>query len=145
MSEKTTVDKVGKPLPQCKAILLCNRAIFEARTGQWSLIGIVHKFVFPKLPAQTQRMTAYLHLVEGIGQYDISAEVWDLTMGHCLAKGQGATVEFQDRLDSRVIEIQMPPLPFHHPGSFDVVVYANGEEIDRQKFTVSCVQPSGNT
>jgi hypothetical protein len=31
----------NKPLPKCKAILLCDRIIEEAGTGQVSLIGIL--------------------------------------------------------------------------------------------------------
>ncbi len=31
----------------------------------------------------------------------------------------------------------VPPLPVAHPGVYDLVVFASGQEIDRQKFTVS--------
>ncbi len=144
MSQKTASEKVGKPVPQCKAILLCERVIMEAGTGKVNLIGVVHKFVFPSLPAQTQPMTAYLQLVEGIGRYNITAEVWDLTTGQSLAQGQGAAVEFQDRLAVIQLLLPLPPLPLHHEGSFDVVVFANGQEIDRQKFTVTCALAGGN-
>jgi len=145
MSQNTESEKVGKPLPRCKAILLCERAILEAGTGQWSLIGIIHKLVFPRLPAQTRPMTAYLQLVEGIGSYKITAEVWDLTAGHSLAQGQGTTVEFRDRLGIIQFSLPLPPLPLHHEATFDVVVFADSQEIDRQKFTVSCARADGNT
>ena len=88
MSQKAASEKVGKPLPQCKAILLCERAIMEAGTNKTSLIGIIHKLVFPSLPALSQPMTAYLQLVEGIGSYQISAAVWDLGADRSLAQGQ---------------------------------------------------------
>ncbi len=144
MSETMASEKVGKPLPQCKAILLCERAIREAGTNQVSLIGLVRKFVVPRLPAQTQPVTAYLQLVEGIGRYNISAEVRDLTTGQVLAQGGGATVEFQDRLAILDFLLPLPPLPLTHEGSFDVVVFANGQEIDRQKFTVTCAPADGS-
>jgi hypothetical protein len=65
MSEPRTSEKTGKPLPRCKAILLCERTIREAETGKWSLIGIIHKLVFPRLPATTQPMTAYAEFDPG--------------------------------------------------------------------------------
>jgi hypothetical protein len=135
--------KVGKPVPQCKAILLCERAIREAGTNQHSLIGIVRRFVVPRLPAQSQPVTAYLQLAEGVGSYNISAEVRDLTTGQPLAQGQGATIEFQDRLTVLEFLLPLPPLPLRQEGGLELVVFANGEEIDRQKITVSCSPPGG--
>ncbi len=143
MSESRTSEKTGKPLPRCKAILLCERTIREAETGKWSLIGIIHKLVFPKLPAVTQPMTAYMELAEGIGSYEISAEIRDLATGQSLAHGGGAKFEFKDRLSVLQINLPLPPLPLHHVGSFEFIVFANDEEIDRQKFEVSCAAAGG--
>jgi hypothetical protein len=144
MSHKSEGQKAGKPVPQCKAILLCDRAITEADTGKVSLIGIFHKLVLPKAPAQTQPMTVFLQLVEGIGRYNITAEVLDLATGLSLAQGKGAAVEFTDRFAVIHFMLPLPPLPLQHEGSYDVVVFANGQEIDRQKFTVSCGQVGGS-
>ena len=71
------------------------------------------------------------------------AEVVDLTTDQSLARGQGAALEFHDRLGAIQFLLPLPPLPFHHAGSYEVIVFADGREIDRQKFTVSCSPAAG--
>jgi hypothetical protein len=144
MSKIEGVEKVGKPVPRCKTILLCERAITEPGTSKVDLIGVHDKLVVPRVPTQARPMTLFLQLVDWIGRYSITAEVIDLNTGHSLANGKGATFEFKDRLAVIQIILPLPPLPLQHEGSFDVVVFADGQEIDRRKFTVSCGQPQGD-
>jgi hypothetical protein len=136
MSENKASETVGKPPPKCKAMLLCERTILEVGSNKWSVIGIIHKVVCPRLPAHVLPINAFIQLTEGTGTYAITAGVWDLSTDKPLAQGQGATVEFADRLSVLQFALPLPPLLITHTGSFDVVVFADGQEIDRQKFTV---------
>ena len=142
LSQRAGSGRAGKPVPRCKALLLCERALRDAGTGQFSLIGIVRQFVVPRLPAQSPPVTAYLQLAEGIGSYAISAAVGDLSTGQALAEGQGASFSFPDRLTVLEILLPLPPLPLRHEGSFDLVVSADGQEVERQKFAV-VLSPAG--
>jgi hypothetical protein len=132
----------GKPPPKCKAILLCDQTIIEMVTRKVSVIGIFDNFVLPQFPGMTRPATAFLQLVTGIGRYEIVIEIQDLRDNRVLARAAGPGVEFPERLQKMNLMIPIPPLPLHHPGVYDVVVYANGQEIDRQQFTaVSPIAP----
>jgi hypothetical protein len=135
--------RAEKPLPRCKAILLCDHTIVEAGTGKVSLIGIVHAFAFPTFPALTRPMTAYLQLTEGIGRYEVGLEIRDLAMSQAIAQARGAAIEFADRLATVQLMLPIPALALQHMGPYEVLVFANGQEIDRQKFTALSVAGAG--
>ena len=61
------------PPPTCKAILLCQMAIFEQGTGNPSLINIFDRIVLDSLPGKVSQCV-FLQLVNGIGAYDIVVE-----------------------------------------------------------------------
>jgi hypothetical protein len=127
--------KEEKPPPQCKAILLCQQTIVEADTASVSLIGIIHEIAIPGFPGQTRSMEAFLQLVDGIGRYDINVEVHDLREDRIIAKATGPRVDFPNRLATLQLAIPVPSLPIAHQGRYDLIVFANGREIDRQQFT----------
>jgi hypothetical protein len=125
-----------KPPPQCKAILLCEQTIIQAGSEKVSLIGIVRVLHLFAMPGQTAPMDLFLQLVDGFGRYDVTIEVQDLAEDRVIAKGSGPTVFFPDPLVVRQLILPIPALPIGHAGSYDVIVLANGQEVDRQQFTV---------
>ncbi len=140
MAKKRSPKK--KPPPKCKAILLCDRTIVEAGTGKASLIGIFDKFFVAQFPGVTSPFMAYVQLVDGIGKYTLSVEVHDLREGTVLAKMPPVEIEFAERITKAVLMFAAPPLPLPHEGSYDFVVLADDQEIDRQKFEAS--SPGGS-
>lgn len=126
--------KGQRPPPRCKAILLCDQVIVEAGTGRASIIGTLDRFMLPRYPGRMQPFQAFLHLLNGIGRYDIVVELHDLKENRVLGRGVGIGLEFKDRLQRMNVVIPIPPLPLPHPGVYDIVVFANGQEIDRQQF-----------
>jgi len=85
----------------------------------------------------------FLQLIGGIGRYHIAIEVRDLHEDEIIAQQDGE-IEFSDRLNRLSLEINVPPLPLDHPGAYDVVVLADGQEIDRQQFEAVLVrEPNG--
>lgn len=126
--------RTGKPPPKCKAILLCDHAIVEAVTGKISVIGIFDRFSLPRFPGFTRPITVYLQLVDGIGRDDIIIEIHDLRENQVLARATGAGIEFSERLTKINLMIPIPPLPIQHGGSYDLVVFADNQEIDRAQF-----------
>lgn len=67
-----------KPLPQCKALLICEGAGVDAITGQFSLFQLVNSLHFAEFPAQAQPLLVFLQLYDGIGRYGLSIELRDL-------------------------------------------------------------------
>jgi len=138
MAKKRATRKRTKgriPPPKCKAILLCDQTILEAGSGKISLIGIFANFNVQKFPAVVAPFRAYVQLVNGIGRYEVVVEIHDLQKDKVLARAQGIGIEFADRFTTVNIMMPVPPLPLAHAGKYDLVVLANGQEIDRQQFT----------
>jgi hypothetical protein len=126
--------KEGKPLPVCKAILLCEQTTAEAGTGKVSLIGLIRTLTMTEFPGRSERIKVFLQLVDGIGEYDIRIEVHDLSQGGVIAKMQGPRISFMSRPATLQLFLLMPALPIPHPGKYDVIVLGNETEIDRQQF-----------
>ena len=52
----------------CKALLLCQKTIIEAVTGNVSIIGTFSRFHLPSIPGQTGPFTVFMQLTDGIGR-----------------------------------------------------------------------------
>src|SRR5215218_2316236 len=65
------------PLPICKAAIVCERVIQDVVTGMYSLIGICDEIYFQSFPAQLPPFCIFLTLDDGIGEYQLAAEVRD--------------------------------------------------------------------
>ena len=125
--------KAPKPPPQCKAILLCERTIVEHATRNISIIGVFYQFNIG-FPGAAIPFSVFMELVNGIGDYDIMVEIHDLTEDKVLARAQLSNINFADRRHRVNLIIPVPALPLAHPGVYDLVVFANNQEIDRQQF-----------
>jgi hypothetical protein len=136
--------KEDKPLPGCKAILLCERTLTELGTGRISLIGLIGTLSMPAFPTRTKPMKLFLHLVDGIGDYDITVEVHDLAEDRVVLKTRVVRISFADRLMPRKLIFSVPGLPITHAGRYDVIVFGNGKEIDRQQIRATATA-SGET
>ena len=111
---KNVQPKKDKPLPQCKAILLCEHTIVDPKTEKVSLIGIIRLLHGLIIPGKTEPMEVFLQLVDGIGSYDITLQVHDLAMDETIAKGKGPSVNFPDPLVVRQLILPIPALPMTH-------------------------------
>lgn len=83
-----------KPLPQCKAFLICDEFGFDEITGKFDLYGLVNSLEFPRFPAEAPPLVVYLQLYDGIGRYDLSMELRNLADGNSVAAGIFAHLEF---------------------------------------------------
>ena len=131
---KKRAGKGQKPPPKCKAILLCDHTIVEAVTGKVSIIGTFDSWRFPQFPHPTHPFTAFLQLTDGIGKYAVSVDVHDLQADQIIAQARIAEMVFPERKNKVNLMIPVPPMLLQHAGSYDFVVLADGQEIDRQQF-----------
>lgn len=130
------------PPPACKALLLCDHTIIEAGTGKVSIIGAFARFNLQEFPGFTSPFTAFAQLADGIGRYEIQVEIHDLREDKVLARSAKLVIKFAERLTRINICLPVPPLPLAHPGNYDVVFFANGQEIDRQQFSAASQEES---
>jgi len=144
MIDETNSDqsKGRKPVPVCKAILLCDTPIIDAITRKISIIGIIDRF-FRNPTGAIAPFHAFAQLVEGIGEYRITLEVHDLSdiqEPRVIARSPEVTINFATRSTRSNVLINVPSLRLDHGGTYDVVMLADGDEIDRQSFTVEDIQ-----
>jgi hypothetical protein len=78
----------------------------------------------------------FLQLTDGVGQYTIVAEIHDLEEDTVLATSPPLLVEWSERLLRANVFLMVPPLFILHEGDYDLVVFANRQEVDRQKLSV---------
>ena len=126
--------KEDRPPPKCKAILLCQQITVDAGTARASVLDILQSLDFATLPGQTKPMELYLQLVDGMGRYDITVEIHDLAEERTIGRGKGLNIFMPDPLRTLQLAIPIPSLPITHAGYYDVIVFANRQEIDRQQF-----------
>ncbi len=108
-------------------------------------MGVISAQTMANFPGRTKPMRLFLHLVDGIGEYDISVEIHDLAENRIIARGKGRPIRFRDRLEPVQSVFVLPPLPIPHAGSYYVVVFGNGQEIDRHQFRVTKSAEEGKT
>ncbi|MBY0525062.1 MAG: hypothetical protein K2R98_16780 [Gemmataceae bacterium] len=126
----------SKPPPKCKAVLLCDEVCFDQATKKLDIKGVRWGFTVPTLPAQTPPFTVFVQLVGGIGRYRIVGEIHDLQTGRPLFASEGFDADFPDRICLESFPICWPGFPVRHHGDYDFVLFADGQEIDRLKFSV---------
>lgn len=144
MAEKPQL-KRDKPLPGCKAILLYERTMIEAGTNKVSLVNLIRTLTIEEFPCQSERMRIFLQLVEGIGEYDLRVEVHDLSEDRVIFRARAPRVIFSNRLDVRQLSFLIPALPLQHPGKYDVIVFGNGMEINRQQLNADLSGEAGES
>jgi hypothetical protein len=139
MPEKPAANE-DKPPPKCKAILLCESINRENDARRVSLIGLINSQSLAKIPGRTKPMNLYVQLVDGIGEYEVTISVDDLAEDQSIFRAKGGRIAFSNRFLPVRLFSQIPSLPIFHPGRYDVVVFGNGIEIDRQQFSVRQLQ-----
>lgn len=119
--------------PRCKAIILCESILIEAETNSISIVRIFKSLLFESLPDSTVPFFVFTELIGGIGSYELEIEIHDLQNDLVVASIEWS-IEFTDRLLSQHLMISVPPLHLEHAGAYDVVMLADGCEVDRQQF-----------
>ena len=71
-------------------------------------------------------------------------EIHDLSEDKVLAHAELSNINFPDRSHRVNLIIPVPALPLSHPGAYDLVVFANNQEIDRQQFVAKLRGEQGN-
>jgi hypothetical protein len=128
--------KSEKPPPACKAILICEKTLRESRTGRITLIGIIREIPRRVIPGWTDPMVVFLQLVNGKGHLDLTIEVQHLQTDNTIVKTKGIGVDFPDPLTVRNLTLRLSSLPIAVFGTYDLIVFGNGQEIDRQQFKI---------
>ncbi len=126
--------KGKKPPPRCKAILLCDQVMLDAMTRKTSLIGVFDSFHLRQFPGPTHQFCIFLQLVDGIETCVLTADVQDLHDNAVIGRLMQLQVKFPDRMNKLNLNVGPITMQLPHRGAYDLVLMADGQEIDRQRF-----------
>ncbi len=124
----------GKPPPHCKSLLLCRETSEDATTGELTLRHLVETLYCTEFPGWTPPFSVFAQLYDGIGGYEWEIRVQDLVDGAIIARGTHGHLEFPERLAKMYLIVPIRSMRLPHPGRYELVVFANGDELARQYF-----------
>jgi hypothetical protein len=127
--------KQNPPHPVCKALLLCERTIIAEGTGGINVIGVESNFQADEC-LMTRPSEVFVQLTGAEGQYDVVVEIWDLQERSVIARASQRGIEIDDPEMVNSVVMPIPPMQLSSDSFHDVVVLANGEEIERRRFGV---------
>jgi len=126
----------SKPPPKCKALLICDHCREDPQTARISMVDLVESFRAGNFPSYSPLFTVFAQLVDGIGSYAVSLEVRDLLDGEVAARTHIGDVAFPERPAQMDVIVPDVSVLIPHAGRYDLVLFANGQELDRQFFDV---------
>ncbi len=140
MAHKNPRKEANKPPPVCKAILLCDAVEREKRTYKTNVKGVFDTLLVASFPYSSPPCVIYLKLVDVNGKYTIKAEILDLDEGTVAFTSPKAEIGTPGKRTQGEFHLRVSPLLFTHPGIYDVVVFADQDEIDRVQLKVRSLE-----
>lgn len=124
----------GRPLPHCKALLLCEKVTESQLTGKVTLHNLIEEFSSRVFPGRSTPFAIFLQVYDGIGRYPLSVEINDLVDGSIIAESKLDELDFPDRLAKIQVMVPFEFLPLPRPGRYELVVFIGGEPLASQHF-----------
>lgn len=121
-----------KPLPQCKASLICREAEFDDPSGEFDLYGLVNTLRFSEFPAQVPPLALFLQLYDGIGRYELGVELRNLADGDSVAAGLFGHLEFPERLVKMELAVPIDCMRLPRPGRYEIAILFDRRELATQ-------------
>ena len=144
MVEKQGHENVKKVPPKCAALLLCDAVTRDDVSRKTNINGVFDTFCLESVPGSTARCTIFLRLVDMTGRFAITAEVHDKERGLVLFRSPGAgECGNPDERTSAELWLPMAPLVFDRAGAYDLVMFADEEEIARIEFQITAPSEGG--
>ncbi len=126
--------KGKRPGPAFRGAFFCDYAICDMFTQKWTVVGVFNSFVFPSYPAEPASFVVFSELTDGIGSYLVTLELVDASTGAIMGQISLGPVEFEERMESKFIQIRIPSIKLPHEGKYDIVFKADGSEVLRSSF-----------
>ncbi len=126
--------KAGKPPPRCEALLLCQEAIEDPASGEFSLFHVKHSLRLAAFPGPSPPFAVFVQLYDGIGVYDLTIEVRDLAGDVTVARTTVPGLDFPERLVTMDLAVAIQSLGLPHPGRYVLVASIAEQELARQHF-----------
>lgn len=119
-------------------MLLCRRV--DDRRGAYTLHRVGNTFRVSEVPGDLTPFIVFLQVTNGVGDYELSVELLDLSSGESTSIGIVGRASLPDRLTLASIIISVPVLHVENAAKHDLIVLANGQEIDRRELHVEIAE-----
>jgi len=131
----------GLPLPDCKAILICDHIIQEGKSNKFSLIGIFENVQAPFAPTPTEplihpQMAIYAKVTGAEGKYTWRFELVKLSTDTVIGEGMVGEIQHADRLATHEMSLTLRLIPFSELGKYEYRLYANDRLVGMKSFSV---------
>jgi len=141
MSEPAPEQAKGKcPPPAALCLLVCDDMIIDQETGKHSLIGIFDRIGAPQFPARHHRLSLYIELTNGHGQYDIKVGLMDVKADEEVIS-IGGPMSFPDPLAVVKMRLRLNNVVFPRFSEYRFQVWANNELLMERRLIVSQISP----
>lgn len=121
-----------KPLPQCKAFLICEEFGFDEITGKFDLYGLVNSLSYAEFPAGAPPLVVYLQLYDGIGGYELNVELRNLADDSTVTAEIFSQLEFPERLVKMELVLPIESIGLPRPGRYEIAILFDGRELATQ-------------
>ncbi len=111
--------RAPRELPECTAILLCERAIYNPETERNSVIEVLDRIDMPDFPSTVGPVGAYARLVGGVGGYAFRFEIHDLEAGEIAIATPENLIEFGNAGEVVTLTARLPAFEVTGPGPHD--------------------------
>lgn len=115
--------------PIVLTLLLCERVIVDARTQQYSLIGLVSNVNASRFPVRSPTLCIYTEVTGGHGVTPLTVLIVDVDEKREPVVKLDLEVNLEDPLAVTQVVFGMPRLVFPHPGDYRIQVVCDGSRL----------------
>lgn len=120
------------PPPICKAYLVCDRVVDDPATGDTSLVGLPRACGIRHFPAAVP-LGVFARLTASRGRYQIEVQLQDADGTVHWRDGPPRIWGMADPLELYDLKLNLLVV-FPAPGTYDIVLVLNGQEVARHPF-----------
>jgi len=124
------------PHPSLQAAVICDKAIQEAGTGKWSLIGLWTDLYAMQVPCSHPEMAVYFCISSAQGEYDWEVHLERLGFDSESLASLTGKLTVQDRLSAFGFAINLKNLQFSEAGRYAFRLQMNGKLVGDKAFNV---------
>jgi hypothetical protein len=122
--------------PKSNALLICERVIREAETGQISLIGIFEAASVAEVPLVMPSLFVYGKMTDALGQYIFKLELVRRDDELVLGEAVLPPAVFTDPMGHNEVIFQIHGARFEQAGFYDFRLWANDMFVESKAFEV---------
>ena len=130
----------ARDLPECTAILLCERFIFNANTQRNTVVDTMSVWEYPFTVGPLE---VYARLMGGVGSYAFRFEIHDLAASEIATATAEDVIEFRNAEEVVTLRAELPTFDVLRPGPLDLVLYADNRDIGHFTFHIVSYESEG--